>query len=148
MAGVAVVAAAVIISTKAHPALADFSIRYAAGASADEIAVANRIVGEVGLGGSGAGTFSSIYRLYASGETAGSAISAPTSAGQIAIELGRPMLWLIVASVAALTVLCARGGFNRGRDFFYSIAGAGAGVATLILVFCDTGLNSMASRYC
>lgn len=144
MAGAAVVAAAVIVSTKAHPTLANFSMRYAARAPADDISVADRVVGEVGLGGSGAGTFSAIYRLYASGDTASTNISAPTSAAQIAIELGRPMLWVIVASMAALILLCARGGFNRGRDFFYSIAGAGVGVATLIFMFCDIGLNNMA----
>jgi hypothetical protein len=144
MAGVAAVAAAVIVSTKAHPALADFSMRYAARASADDISVANRIVSEVGFGGSGAGTFSTIYRLYASGDAANTGTSAPTSAAQIAIELGRPMLWLIVVLMGMLIFLCARGGFNRGRDFFYSIAGAGAGVATLIFVYCDIGLNSMA----
>ena len=30
------------------------------------------------------------------------------------------------------------------EDGFYSIAGAGVGMATLIFVFCDIGLNSMA----
>jgi len=116
MAGVALVAAAVIISTKAHPVLADFSMRYAARASADDISVADRIVGEVGFGGSGAGTFRAIYRLYASGDMANT--SAPTSAAQIAIEIGRPMLWIIVASMAALIFLCAKGGFQSWTRFF------------------------------
>ena len=144
MAGVAVIGAAVIVSTKGHAALADFSMRYAARASADLISVADRMVREVGFGGSGGGTFGAIYRLYAPGDTANAVVLAPTSAAQIAIEFGRPVLWIIVASMAALIFLCASGGFSRGRDFFYSIAGAGVGVATLVLAFCDIGLNNMA----
>ena len=90
MAGVAVVGAVVIVSTKGHASLADFSMRYAAGAKADLISVADRMVREVGFGGSGGGTFGAIYRLYASGDTANAVIMAPTSAAQMAIELGRP----------------------------------------------------------
>lgn len=144
MAGSAVVGAAMIVSTIGQEALADFSIRYAARASADLISAADRMVREVGFGGSGGGTFGAIYRLYGPGDSAIAGALAPTSAAQIAIELGRPALWVIVASMAALIFLCASGGFSRGRDFFYSIAGAGIGVASLVLAFCDIGLNNTA----
>ena len=143
MAGIAVFGAAVIVSTKANPALADFSMRYAARATADLISVADRMAGEVGIGGSGGGTFGALYRLYAPQDIANTAV-APTSAAQIAIELGRPALWIIVVTVLVLVLLCARGGFGRGRDYFYSMAGAGVGMATLVLAFCDIGLDNMA----
>ena len=58
--------------------------------------------------------------------------------------MGRPALWIFVVLMGVLIALCARGGFNRGRDLFYSTAGAGIGVATIVLAFCDIGLNSAA----
>jgi len=144
MAGVAIAGAAAIVATKSDPAAADFSIRFASNVSADLVAVANRIIGEVGLAGSGAGTFEAIYRLYAPQDTTLILPMAPTAAAQIAIELGRPALWAIVAIAIALILLCGRGGFDRGRDFFYSTAGAGVGVATLVWGFCSSGINNIA----
>ena len=139
---VAIIGAAVIVATKGHPALADFSMRYATHTTADFISVSDRLVHGVGFAGSGAGTFEAIYRLYAVQDISGATL-APTLAAQIAIELGRPALWIMTMLMVALIFLCARGGFNRGRDFFYSIGGAGVGVASLVLAFCDIGMSNL-----
>lgn len=143
-AAIAILAAITIVVSKGSPAAGDLSLRYAALASSDLMTAANRVIGEVGWNGSGAGTFEAILRLYSAQDTSAASTLAPTLASQIAIELGRPMLWILVAAGAALIVLCASGGFIRGRDFFYSVAGAGVGVTSLIVAFCDSGLTSAA----
>lgn len=139
---VAIGGAFAIVATKGQPVQADLSMRYAAVAPAEIISVADRLVSEVGLGGSGAGTLEAIYRLYAPQDA--SSILPPTSAAQIAIELGRPALWVVTAIAIVILLLCARGGFNRGRDFFYSIGAAGVSIAALISAFSDIGLNNLA----
>jgi len=58
--------------------------------------------------------------------------------------MGRPALWIMAAAMLSIIFLCASGGFNRGRDLFYSMAGAGVGVSSLVLAFCDIGLNNFA----
>ena len=140
---VAIVAAAAIIWTKGHPVAGDISLRYMAGAKADVASLDSRIVGEVGLGGSGAGTFKAISILYGMQDPSG-ALRPPTFAAQIAIELGRPALWIIVGLACALIIMCARGAFNRGRDFFYPLAGAGVSVAMVLNSFNNAGLTNPA----
>ena len=141
---VALVGAALFVSSKAQPAIVDFSLRYAGRAAPDRLAVASRIIDEVGLGGSGAGTLRAILPIYAAPGVAATTISVPTFAAQIAIELGRPALWVVVAATIALIVLCARGALIRGRDFFYSLTGAGVAVSALMLAFCENGLQHTA----
>lgn len=143
-AGVAIVAGAVIVSTKATPAPANFLVRYAAHSTADLISATDRMVGATGLVGSGAGTFDAIFHIFASGENAGVETRPPTFAAQIAIEFGQPALWIMVASAIALIVMCAKGGFHRGRDFYYPLVGAAVGITALIMAFCNSGLNNIA----
>ena len=143
MAALGVVAAGVVVSTKATPGSTDLSVRYSDAASADQLSTTDRMIGEVGLAGSGAGTFALLHRFYAAQE-ATTAIDAPTFAAQLAVELGPPALWVIVGTAVVLIFLCARGGFNRGRDFFYSLAGAGVLVTSLILSFCQIGVENLA----
>ncbi|AMN43768.1 hypothetical protein [Rhodoplanes sp. Z2-YC6860] len=143
MAGVATLCAVLVVATKAQPLTADFPARYAAHAAPNLIAASNRIIGGVGIGGSGAGTFKAVYRFYQQTEVTGRP-EAPTFAAKLAIELGGPMLWLLVAETIALALICAGGAFNRGRDFSYPMAGAGVTIAALILAFCDNSLNNAA----
>lgn len=138
---VAIAAAAAIISAKTQPLAADLSLRYAATADPEIVSLDDRILNEVGLGGSGAGTLQAIRNLFG----APSFVAPVTSfAAQIAIELGRPLLWLVVALTCLLVVLCARGAFNRGRDVFYPLAGAGAAVSMLLASFAAAGVANAA----
>ncbi len=119
--------------------------RYAAQADGELIAVANRIATEVGPAGSGAGTFAIVYPLYGAPRPSADHLVAPTFTSQIAIEGGRFALYAFVLLSAALTLLCMRGAFNRGRDIFYPAAGAGTAVAAVIIAFCDAGLGNLGS---
>ena len=143
MACVAIVAAAVIIWTKGYPVPGDISLRYMTNAKADVVSVDSRIIDEVGLGGSGAGTFRAISNLYGV-QKPSDVLRPPTFATQISIELGRPALWIIVGLAGAVVLLCARGAFNRGRDFYYPLAGAGISVAVTLTSFSNAGLPNPA----
>ena len=138
-----VFAAATIIYTKGNPAAGDISARYAAAGSPELIASVSRIIGEVGLGGSGGGTFDALYRLYGA-SAGGGRILPPTFASQIAIEMGWPALWVFAAIMLAIVLLCVRGAFGRGRDSFYASAGAGIGVTTMLLAFGDPSAGNPA----
>ena len=140
---VAIVAASIVIITNGHSASEDMSLRYMIGAKADIVQLESRMIGEVGLGGSGAGTFSAVSNLYGMHESSGAALPS-TFAAQIAVELGRPALWIVVALACAVIFMCARGTFNRGRDFLYPLTGAGVGVAMVLNSFSNAGLTNPA----
>ena len=88
-------------------------------------------------GGSGAGSFEALLPIYR--DTADS-LEIPTAAAIIAIEMGRPFLWIcvIVALMGASTLF--RRALLRGRDYVYPSAGAGCIVALLISLFANDGI--------
>jgi hypothetical protein len=139
----AILAVTAIVWTKGDPIPGDISLRYMTDASADVVSRDSRMINEVGPAGSGAGTFNAIDNLYGGQEPTGT-FHAPTFAAQIAIELGRPALWVVVGLACILIMMCARSAFNRGRDFYYPLAGAGILVAMILNSFCDTGLTNPA----
>jgi hypothetical protein len=96
----------------------------------------------VGLTGSGAGTFPVISTIYGTAEP--SDAHPATFAAQIAVELGRPALWIAVGLVGALIVMLARSAFNRGRDCFYPLAAAGVTVAMVLVSFNNATLTNPA----
>ena len=139
---VAILAVAAIIWTKGPPATGDVSLRYMTDANSDVVTLDNRILDAVGPAGSGAGTFSAVSTIYGTQEP--SDVRPATFAGQIAIELGHPALWIIVGSACILIVMFARGAFNRGRDCFYPLAGAGVTVAMVLNCFTSATLTNSA----
>ncbi len=141
--GVAIAAAVAIIWANGHPITGDISSRYMTGATADVVARDTRMVDAAGLGGSGAGTFGALSILYGAQQPP-NVVAPSTFAAKMAIELGRPALWIIVGLACALAVICARSAFNRGRDFFYPLAAAGVTVSMVLSSFSDTGLTNLA----
>jgi hypothetical protein len=139
----AALAAVTIALTKGRPLAADLALRYAVDAPADVVAIAERMIADAGWAGSGAATFRALLPIYRGLDTAPNA-GAPTFAAQLAIELGRPGLWLCVALALVPIVLFVRGALQRGRDSFHPMAGAAAGVTALIEAFGDNGLSSTA----
>ena len=142
MGALALVAVAMIIWTKADHTIADVSLRYMADANGQVVALDNRILEAVGLTGSGSGTFPAVSTIY--GAEGASDVRAATFAAQIAIELGRPALWVIVGLACTLIVMFARSAFNRGRDCFYPLAAAGVTVAMVLDCFTDATLTNLA----
>jgi hypothetical protein len=140
---VAIAAVAAIVWTNGHPINGDISLRYMTGAKADVVSLESRIVDEVGLGGSGAGTLRAISAIYGA-QAPADVVHHSTFAAKIAIELGRPALWIIVGLACAFIIMCAQAVFNRGRDFFYPLAAAGVTVTMVLNSFSNSGLTNPA----
>ena len=94
--------------------------------------------------GTGAGTFAAIMPIYRGIDDP--AISTPpTAVAALSIELGRPMLGLIVVAIVGAIVILLRASLRRGRDFFYPAAGAGCLIALLLLSFMNAGILGTAT---
>src|SRR6202034_2184489 len=104
------------------------------------MSLSERMLDDAPTLGTGAGTFAALSPLYREIEEPPSDSPAPTAAGAVAIELGKPMLWLIVAAAIGLTLLVLRASLMRCRDSFYS-AMTGSCLLTLLLMgFTSSGL--------
>jgi hypothetical protein len=92
------------------------------------------------LAGAGAGTFAALARIYREMNDPPSESVASTAAATFAIELGRPMLWLIVAATGVSILVLLRASLHRGRDSFYPAMGGSCLLALLLLAFINDGL--------
>jgi hypothetical protein len=103
------------------------------------IATAERILSDAKWAGTGAGTFAALLPIYRDvGDVALDA--APTAASSIAIEMGRPLLWLLVilALIGALSLLARA--LTRSREYVYAGTGAACIVAALGSSFANAGI--------
>jgi hypothetical protein len=114
------------------------TLRFASEASASTSSMIEHIMSDNGVG-SGAGTFKALQPIYG-GLDPTTLERAPTTAAQVAIEMGHPAVWIAVLMAMACAGLLIRGALRRGRDSFYATAAAG-GVVTLTLeAFVDASL--------
>jgi hypothetical protein len=135
----ALIAVALLIANAPGVRTVDLSLVFAARPSASPVLLTQRILADVPWSGIGAGNFAAITPIYRDIDDAVT-IVAPTAAAAIAIELGRPMLWTIVAAVTGAAMVLLRSALRRGRDSFFPAAGAGSLVTLLILSFGNAGL--------
>jgi hypothetical protein len=115
-----------------------FTLAFATEAPASLTSMSQRILADAPLRGTGAGTFAAIAPIYRDIEDQTAVFAAPTAAAAIAIELGRPILWLIVATTAGAIYVLLRASLRRGRDSFYPMAGASCLITLLILSFMNS----------
>jgi len=106
--------------------------------------VTERLLADSPLAGTGAGTFAALLPIYRGANEVIEGQTAPTAAAAIAIELGRPILVLVVLAAVTIAGDLARGALRRGRDYFYPGAGAGCVLALLFLMFGNAGLVTTA----
>jgi hypothetical protein len=145
LAALAIGSAAVIAITKTTPHDPDVALRFSDRASPQIVTMAGRMVTDAGSFGTGAGTFSDLAQIYRDSDSSDAGLSsAPTTAAQVSTELGRLGLWAIIIVMLLLIAIFIRGAFNRGRDSFYAMAGAGCGITALVGAFVDGGLTSTA----
>jgi hypothetical protein len=122
-----------------------FTLAFANEAPASLTSMSQRILADAPLRGTGAGTFAAIAPIYRDIEDQTAVFTAPTAAAAIAIELGRPMLWLIVATMAGAIYGLLRASLRRGRDSFYPMGGASCLITLLILSFMNSGVLGTAT---
>jgi hypothetical protein len=121
-------------SVRALPAF----LQFATSAPPDAVAVAQRMLSDMGWMGIGAGAYAPLLPIYQ--ELGSSVTKAPTAAAALAIELGRPMALFVTAAAIGLVVILFRGALVRGRDSFYPAAAAACAITLLGQAFCDTSL--------
>jgi hypothetical protein len=95
------------------------------------------------LVGTGAGTFPALAPIYREKDDPPSASVPATTASALAIELGKPAFWLILAGTAGFIVILLRASLRRGRDSFYAAMAGGALLATALLAFTNAGQLGM-----
>jgi hypothetical protein len=138
--GVAVLIAA------AEPGLRTKSVSLAYATSpASLTAASQRVLDDAPATGIGAGTFAAIAPVYREVDDAAAAAAPPTAAATFAIELGRPMLWLIVTALGAAVFVLLRAALRRGRDSFHPAAGGSCLLTLLVLCFVNSGLLGTAA---
>jgi len=108
---------------------ADLTLRFA-DAPARMIAITESLIADTPWSGSGAGTFAALLPIYRDVNDVAEGASAPTAAAEIAVELGKPALWAIVAMTILAVAFLLHGALTRGRDSFYAAA-----VTSSIVVF-------------
>jgi hypothetical protein len=131
-----------------HAGSGDAMLRYASHSQSSLISITQRIIADTGWPGTGAGTFELLLPIYRDSSTVTVGMPAPTTAAQIAIELGRPALWAILIMTIVVLFLLLRGALQRGRDSFYPATGAGCIVVLTLEAFCDASLFSTTVVIC
>lgn len=143
IAGVALSALIIAIALiGSHPTPRDISapLAFASGAFSSHVALSQRMMDDAPVGGIGAGTFKDLAPVYREAKDPPSGPTAATSAAAFAIELGKPMLWLIIAATVGFTLALLRASLQRGRNSFYSAMAASGLVTILLFAFIDAGL--------
>ena len=150
IAALAVAVAVMIVLALAgkHAGSGDATLRYALQTQSSLISMTARIIADTGWLGTGAGTFEYLLPIYRDSSSAPVGIPAPTSAAQIAIELGRPIFAAILITTIVIWFMLLRGALQRGRDSFYPAAGAGCMVVVTLEAFCDASLFSTTVLIC
>jgi hypothetical protein len=144
IAAVALVTAIAVIALQPIRQTTDWTLAFAARAPASLIAVTQRIAAETRWTGTGAGTFADILPIYQDINEIAPGALAPTAAAGIAVEMGRPFLWVILLAAIAFVVTLLRGALRRGRDSCYSNAGSSCAVVITLLAFGNAGLFNTA----
>lgn len=115
VASVALGAAYLVLGTYLPGHGRNMLISFAANSSASVTSISERMLGDAPLVGTGAGTFTALAPIYQEINDPPPGNVAATAAAALAIELGRPMLWLIVAATTASVLVLARASLQRGQ---------------------------------
>jgi hypothetical protein len=138
---------AAILLLAYHPAERGTSVPLTLVGASDPslIALSERVLHDAPLVGIGAGTFAALAPIYRQIDDPPSGSTAATAAAAIAIELGKPMFWLIMVAVASSIFILLRASLQRGRDSFYPAMGGSCLITLLLLSFNNAGLFGTAS---
>jgi hypothetical protein len=135
LAGAAVAVPLSIIAGDLVKSTPDLSIRFVTDAPKPLVELTQRIITDSSWLGSGAGTFAALIPIYQETNNAVTASVAPTAAAGVLIELGRPAMWIAVAAALAAIAWLVRGALQRGRDSFFTAAGASCAVVLTLQAF-------------
>jgi hypothetical protein len=131
--------AAILVTSHPSQREASAPLAFAGGSSPARIELNQRVLNDAPLVGTGAGTFPALAPIYREKDDPPSASVPATTASALAIELGKPASWLILAGTAGFIVILLRASLRRGRDSFYAAMAGGTLLATALLAFTNAG---------
>ena len=137
---IAVLSVIAVLALRPSDRMGDVTVAFANSPRAPIVGLTQRILAETRWLGTGAGTYASILPIYSDIDELAAGDTPPTAAAAIAIEMGKPFLWASMLAGIALIVTLLRGAARRGRDAYYSAAGAGCVMATIILSLNNDGI--------
>jgi hypothetical protein len=117
----------------------DLTLRYA-DSPAWKVAIAERIMADTSWAGSGGGVFDAMIPFYSEIDGNREVGSAPTAAAEMAIELGKPVLWITTAMVAFALGRLIRGALTRRRDWMYPLAAASSILIYALMAFTSSNV--------
>jgi hypothetical protein len=132
--------AAAVLMLASRPEQHGTSAPLALASSASLISLNERMLDDAPLVGTGAGTFAALAPIYREIDDPQPNSLAATAAAAIAIELGKPMFWLIATAMAGYIFILLRASLQRGRDSFYPAMGGSCLITLLLLSFNNVGL--------
>jgi hypothetical protein len=144
LAGIAIVIPLSIIAPDLYRQAPDTSLRFLESAPKSVIDLIQRIISDTSWSGSGAGTFAKVLPIYLDTSNPVFTTVAPTTAAGFVIELGRPATWIIIVAAFAVIAWLTHGALQRGRDSFFTAAGAGCAVILTLEAFVDASLSGSA----
>lgn len=106
--------------------------------------ISERVLKDAPLVGTGLRTFPAMAQIYREIDDPQPRPVASTAAANFAIELGRPMLWLIVVATLGFVVVFLLASLRRGRDSFYPAMGGSCLLTLLLLGFINAGVLGIA----
>ena len=137
---IVVVIAIAALALRPSERMTDFTVALAAAPQSPLISLTRRLLAETGWLGTGAGTFAALLPIYGNIDELAAGTVAPSAAAAIAIEMGKPFLWVTLICGVVLVITLLRGAARRGRDSFYPTVGASCVVAIVVLAFNNSGL--------
>jgi len=137
---VAIVIAISVVALQPAARLTTLTLPLAPQISDAPPSVAERILAASPWTGTGAGTFATLMPIYLDADEVVVEYSPPNVATKIAVEAGRPAVWIVLLIAIAAAAALFRGALRRGRDSYYSAAGAGCIVTLVLLAFTDLGM--------
>ena len=139
--------AVAILLLAAHPAERGTSVllAFAGTSSPSLVALSQRVLDDAPLIGTGAGTFTALVPIYREIDDLPPNSIAATAAAAVAIELGKPMFWLIAAAIASSIFILLRASIQRGRDSFYPAMAGSCLISLLLFSFNNPGLLGTAT---
>lgn len=108
-------------------------------------ALTGRLLADAPIAGTGAGTFRALAQIYREIDDPPAPSVAATTAASLGIELGKPMLWVIVALTCGAITVLLRASLRRGRDSFYPAMAGGCLITLLLIAFVNAGLLGTAT---
>jgi hypothetical protein len=138
-------AAILLLADRAVERGTSVPLAFTAASNPSLMALNDRVLYDAPLVGIGAGTFPAFAPIYRQMDDPPPGSTAATAAAALAIELGKPMFWLITVATVGSALILLKASLERGRDSFYPMMGGSCLITLVLLSFNNAGVFGTAS---